>query len=231
MRIINHIMIFMLLLPLFSCANDPEIINVDKSRPYLEIKFSFNTDSYKKFIKTFYPQTAVWITINGDGINKTIYATKKGAKENWWGAKTRPSALPVWNGIRKNEPPTTIDSVTGATPSGNTFVIEWPVPENLMGKKIDVFIESNISFDYNVHYPKTAIQGDKNFSDVNGQPSLVWKSSLLLSGSEVQKTPVIIGHGHVLGENDKIDTDLSTITTAKDIFNYLSIAYHGGEAK
>ncbi|MBN1534251.1 MAG: hypothetical protein JXA20_16380 [Spirochaetes bacterium] len=214
-----------------SCASDSEIGTIDPSRPRLEVLFSFNTSSYKKFVKTFYPQIAVWVTEEGRNFTKTIYATESGAREDWWGADTRPSALPVWGGVRSRESALNIDSVSGATPSGETFKISWPVPDNLRGKRISVYVEANISFDYNAHYPEEAKRGERGFSDVNGQPSIVWKGTLQLSGQEAQAIPVMIGHGHVLGENGSIDGDLSSITTAKGLFNYLKVVYRAGSTQ
>jgi len=39
---------------------------------------------------------------------------------------------------------------------------------------------------------------------------------------------VIAGRGHVLGSNHEIDPDLSTVTTAKDLFLDIRISYAPG---
>ena len=61
---------------------------------------SFNKESYPSFFKTFYPQVAVWIAENNN-YTETIYVTEKGAKHDWFGAKKRPSAMPVWYGVKQ----------------------------------------------------------------------------------------------------------------------------------
>ena len=51
-------------------------------------------------------------------------------------------------------------------------------------------------------------------------------TSFLASNQNIEGTPKIIGHGHVLGENYNIDEDLSNITTAKNIFLHVDFKYN-----
>ena len=74
-------------------------------------------------------------------------------------------------------------------------------------------------------YPKEAKKSDPGYSDVNGQPSLVWKATLRTSDKNSEVTPKVIGHGHVLGKNSTIDRNISKITTAKDLFYYIKVKY------
>jgi hypothetical protein len=37
--------------------------------------------------------------------------------------------------------------------------------------------------------------------------------------------PEIIGHGHVLGKDHRINPDVSTLITAKETFQYIGISY------
>ncbi len=50
-----------------------------------------------------------------------------------------------------------------------------------------------------------------------GQPSVVWKGTVYVGGDNSNNNGVIIGHGHVAGADDSINTDLSTMTTALNL--------------
>lgn len=212
-----------------SCGSMHDTGAPDMNRPNITILFSFNPESYPRFISKAYPQMAVWITQPGMKFARTIYATNKGSKDSYWGADTRPYALPVWYGAREIEARTTVDAVTGATPSGESFSIRWNVPPELRGKAVDVFIEANVAFDYNAAFPKSAKSGEAGFSEVNGQPSLVWKARFLPGNDRKEISPVIAGHGHVLGTDHDIHPDISGVSTAKGIFHYIKVIYDPGK--
>jgi hypothetical protein len=56
----------------------------------------------------------------------------------------------------------------------------------------------------------------------------VWKTSLTVDGLSRQMTPIIFGHGHVLGKGSEIDSDMSGVTSAAELFNYLNVTYYPG---
>ena len=98
------------------------------------------------------------------------------------------------------------------------------MPQNLINKNVDVYIEANNSYDYNDYYTKE--KGTPGYSAANGQPSLIWKARLDLSEKMSEAiSPEIIGHGHVQGLNHQIDPDVSKITTANETFQYIGIRY------
>jgi len=174
-----------------------------------------------------YPQMAVWIKEKKTGYTKTIFVTKSAAEKKWFGSKERPSSIPVWYGIN-NKNKIKVDAISGATPSGSSYEIKWQIPKKLIGKTIDIYIEANVSFDYNSFYKKKAKKGTASYSGVNGQPSLIWMTSLNMEKTSVSAKPEIIGHGHIMGKSHKIQKDLSQITTAKNLFNYIKIIYSKG---
>ena len=176
---------------------------------------------------TKYPQMALWIESDPGNV-KTFFVTSKAGENGWFGADKRPSSLPVWFGKLAKEGKIDIDSISGATPSGDVFTILWQVPDKLMNKDIKLFIEGNVSFDYNNFYIKKAKKGTPGYSDVNGQPSIIWMCSLKIDGSKKEIKPEIAGHGHVIGENHSINKDLGNITTAKEMFNYIKVSYFPG---
>ena len=219
-----------------ACGTTEVKSTVDTSRPHLSATITFNTGLYKSMMfKKMYPTYALWVEDAKSGEAWTIYVTGKAGKGKWIMADERPSSVPVWYGTRgrekAKEAAPVIDSVTSATPSGETFTHLWQVPGDLAGRTLNVYLEGNISFDYNDHYRKEAKEGEAGYSDVNGQPSIIWSAALKTGAKDAAVTPSIIGHGHVLGTDHKIDRDMSKVTTAKDIFSYIKISYTAGEKK
>lgn len=198
---------------------------VDIHQRYMEVSLAFNTESYPWLLGTKYPQLAVWVA-SDDGDPETVFVSQGAGKDKWMFADKRPGALPVWTGVRYGQQEIDIDAVSGATPSGEVHNIVWEIPEKYKGKNLTVFIEANVSFDYNDRYTKD--ETDPGYSDVNGQPSVVWKSSFTVDDTPKALTPEISGHGHVLGKNSVIDSDMSGITTAVELFKYLKVSYQPG---
>lgn len=216
------------IIPLFlilflQCAGLKERDSLRNGKEFIEISFSFNTDSYPWIFGTRYPQLAVWVQPESVDL-KTIFVTRGAAKNDWYFADERPGSLPVWFGVKQKEKNIEIDAISGATPSGEVHTIIWKIPENYRGKELTVFIEANVSFDYNDFYTKE--ENSPGYSDVNGQPSIIWKSKFMADDQPHEITPEIIGHGHVLGENHSVDPDISNITTAAKLFSYIKVVYH-----
>ncbi len=210
---------------LVHCAGLKENKVVDTNGRYIEIALSFNTAHYPWLLGTKYPQLAVWVeSCTGD--HETVFVTQGAGKNKWMFADERPGALPVWAGVRPEKQGPDIDAVSGATPSGEVHTIAWQIPEKYNGKDLTVFIEANVSFDYNDSYTKE--ENDPGYSGVNGQPSVVWSSLFHVDSKPKQMIPEMIGHGHVLGKNSTVDSDMSGITTAAELFNYVNITYYPG---
>lgn len=219
-----------------ACGTTPPAADIDRTKPNLSVTVTFNSNLYGTMMfKKMYPTYAIWIEDVESGVVKTVYVTGKAGKDSWIMADKRPSSVPVWYGARKREKTVgttgAVDAVTGATPSGNTFTHSIELPADMVNGRLAVFMEGNISFDYNEHYPKKAAKGEPGYSDVNGQPSVVWKAVLEAGTSAAEKDLAIVGHGHVLGEDNRIHTDMITITTAKEIFLYTGAHYSPGERR
>lgn len=219
-----------------ACGTTPPAPDIDRTKPNLSVTITFNSDLYGTMMfKKMYPTYAIWIEDVKSGAVKTVYVTGKAGKDSWIMADKRPSSVPVWYGARKREKTVgttgTVDAVTGATPSGNTFTHSIELPVDMVDGRLAVFVEGNISFDYNEHYPKKAAKGEPGYSDVNGQPSVVWKAVIDAGTRSAEKDLAIVGHGDVLGEDNRIHTDMIKITTAKDIFLYVGTLYSPGERK
>ncbi len=214
----------LLLLLFLSCSGTRETTVLDTNNQYIEIEFAFNTEHYPWLLGTKYPQIAIWMESGPDQV-KTIFVTEGAGENKWFFAKERPSALPVWSGIRGKEKDGNIDAISGATPSGETHKVLWQLPEDGRMKQITIFVEANVSFDYNTYYSKDASEGNPGFSDVNGQPSVIWSTTFTVDNEVKEVDPTVIGHGHVLGHDYRIDPDMTNVTTAAELFDYIRVFY------
>lgn len=181
-------------------------------------------------------QMAIWLTDKQGTFVDTVYVTRKVAKkglgnrrggldDKWGGARL--SALPVWAysrgvdyGNRNFYPPKNKplpDAITSATPKAGKFVWEWKPKKALKPSKYFYYIEVNKSFDKNEHH---------NYSWYRGQPSVIWRGSIQV-GNQISKSEAkIVGHGHVAGEDGKINPDLSTLTTSLRLLEKVEAVYH-----
>ena len=221
---------------LIGCTATPDTGDrprIDESRPYLEFKLTYNYAVYKKpsiFLPKSQPTFAIWLQEKRSGKVQTIYVTGKAAENKWILAETRPESIPVWYGVRQKEQVAQgaqIDAISGATPSGDTVVIRWQIPERLRSRQVSIFIEANSSYDYNGYY--TDRKDAAGYSGANGQPSLVWSAELDFSKSgRAEIVPEIIGHGHLWGKDHEVYSDISRVTTARETFSYMAIRFFDG---
>jgi hypothetical protein len=219
-----------------SCSTKPDKPSprsIESNRAHLQITLTFNPDLYQKptfFLPKAYPSYAIWLEDSVSGEPQTIYVTGKAGQNKWISAKERPESVPVWFGVRKREKSemaVDIDAVSGATPSGESAVIYWPIPASWKNREASLYIEANISFDYNESFNNE--KGTPGYSGVNGQPSIIWRTELELAKEDLLDiAPEIVGHGHVSGIDHHIDPDMSGITTATRIFQYVGVNYYSG---
>lgn len=214
---------------LAGCAQPVKKVVIDTAKPHLNLHFALKPDFYPKMfgVKTCRPQMAVWIDVPSTGEEDTLYVTRRGGMNEWLFADNRPSALPVWYGVAGGGQ-TDVDAVSGATPRGESFSVTWQLPRRFQTGKIRVFVEANVSFDYNEFYSDDHEPGDPGYSDVNGQPSVIWRAELDLSQGEQTVTPEIVGHGHVLGADHAIHNNMDSLTSAKELFDDIEVTYFPG---
>lgn len=191
-----------------------------------------------------HPLMAIWITDTNSNYIETLYVAKsiaKGVFEHgdksagkWMpGSIRRPAALPVWAHSRKikekdglfiptQETPMS-DAVTGATPPDNFHLFTKTSSKNL--NVFDVYFEINQSWDWNEFWTNNKYPEDEDYK-TSCQPSLVYKTRIDIQNSNDAALDFeLIGHGHYSGNNGTIHTDLSTITTAKKIAQFIKIQH------
>jgi len=178
------------------------------------------------------PQMAVWVEDTQGNYIDTLYVTKKASNSSYiqslfGGEETRrPEALPIWSharGIQSSDglmmpsaDQPIADAITGATPlwsfdikTATESAQDWVV----------VKLEVNQSFDYNEVYHKNAFPDDAIYSGTgnSAQPSLVYGAKINLKQGAPAYFMTLLGRGHHSGQHGDLITDLSGITTAKQL--------------
>ncbi len=181
------------------------------------------------------PQIAVWVeNIDGEYIS-TLYVTHKIATESWManGGDRRKAALPVWCHARGIQYPdglflptkeeAVVDGISGATPHGS-FEIKLSSLGSL--RQFIVKVELNHSTDWNEDFPKNAKEGEPNYSGGkggSGQPAVIYAADIDLNSDKKQFIARLLGHSSPDGSNGEIYPDVSTLTSALEIVNEITI--------
>lgn len=181
------------------------------------------------------PQIAIWLEDTQGNYLTTVYATHKIATQSWQasGGNRRQEALPHWchsRGVKyadglylptKKEPLT--DGISGATPQGS-FEIKLSPAAAL--QQFIVKIEINHSTDFNEAFPKSAKEGDTNYSggkEGSGQPAIVYAANVNLSSGEKTFEAGLLGHSSPDGSSGEIDINTSGLTTALHIVKRITV--------
>lgn len=233
----NSIYLIILII-LFSCASEkqigqqPEIIstNLPGTAQTIEIEFikgkSFN-----------HPSFVFWIEDLKGNYIETLYVTRfvaTGVYEHGesgpgkWktdsGEARRPASLPYWShkrgivapdGLYIPSPSTPVpDAITGATPK-SSFVLKTGITFQ-KEKKFRILMEINQPWDSNSFWVNSKYEGDPDYF-TSLQPALVYAVTIDLNESEKEYCLNPVGHSHPSGKDGKLYTDISTITTAREI--------------
>lgn len=188
-----------------------------------------------------HPSFAIWAeTLQGQFI-QTLFVTQsvgtgfyghgKIGTEQWSegaGPQSRPASLPYWlhKRVADNEefqlpsPDHPVpDAYTGATPlnGANVFLkSDQELPE-----QFKLMMEVNQPWDWNDYWYNTRYD-DPDYR-TSCQPSLIYFVTIDQKKEEKSFWLNPIGHGHYAGKTGELFTDLSTITTAKEIFSSIQI--------
>ncbi len=181
------------------------------------------------------PQMAIWLEDPEGNYLSTLYVTHRAATGRWRmaGGNRRKEALPHWShqrGIQyegglylptRDEP--LPDGISGATPKGS-FELKV-TPENGQTRFV-IKVEVNHSTDFNEHFPKTAKEGDLNYSggkQGSGQPALVYAVYIDTTSDQQIYEAELLGHSSPDGSDGAIYADLSGITTASCILHRIRV--------
>lgn len=181
------------------------------------------------------PQIAIWMEDREGNYLSTLYVSHKAGTQSWSGNEKRQEALPYWNHMRLPFPTTQVmpdgytgatsqkpipDAVTGATPN-SSFDLKMKPNKGL--EQFVIKAEFNHSTDYNDSYPKNAVRDDENYSAESGQPAVIYEAEIDLTTTQKEYRMQLIGHSSPDGSDGKLYTDLSKLTSAKQIVKEITI--------
>ncbi len=188
-----------------------------------------------------HPSFVIWTeTLQGDYM-QTLFVTEAYAKgvypygalsDTTWanasGEQYRPAALPYWThkkgliggeALVPNIHHPFVDGFSGATPL-SSFMVNGKVKES--SSRFKVLLEVNQTGDWNKDWIPSKFRGDRHYK-TSAQPSLVYAVELDPDLKEKVYTLNPIGHGNPSGEDGQLFTDLSSLTTAKQIIHSITI--------
>ena len=234
----------MLITVLLSCTSQQKLDSKTETittRPeVINTKLSFDFTAGKAHN---HPTFAIWIEDLEGNYIETLYVTSYIASGNFghseiepgkWknepGNVRRPAALPYWShkrnvkapdGLYTPSPETAVtDALTGATPKAG-FTLKTGSKVNA-GKMFRVLAEVNQPWDSNDFWTNDKYPDDFSYK-TSLQPALIYAVTVSPDDSGKQLFLNPIGHSHYSGKTGELFTDISTITTARDIFSKIAV--------
>jgi hypothetical protein len=226
------------LMILISCASEkrivqePEIIstNIPGATISLEIDF-IKGKAYN------HPSFAFWIEDLGGNYIETLFVTRfvatgiyehgehsPGRWSNTAGEARRPASLPYWSHKRGLQAPDGLyipssstpvpDALTSATPQSGFLLRTGTTFQK--GSKFRLLMEINQPWDSNPFWVNSKYEGDPDYF-TSLQPALVYAVTIDPASGVKEYFLNPIGHGHPSGKDGKLYTDISTLTTAREI--------------
>ena len=223
---------------MFSCSNSKietpvfDTIESNKSAEGLGFEIEFYKGKYHN-----HPTFSFWVEdIEGNYI-ETLFVTKylgtgiyghasigEGKWDSKPGESKRPASFPYWlqkRGIIADgetylptpEKPVA-DAITGATPLNN-FILATRSTKDLP-QKFNLLMEINQPWDWNEYWHNNLYPVDAEYK-TSCQPALVYSVTIDQTKSETEYYLNPIGHSHHSGKDGELYTDLTTLTTAKEI--------------
>ncbi len=188
-----------------------------------------------------HPTIAVWIEDLEQNYLQTLYVTRyigtgifgHGAlgPGRWSpepGRAVRPAALPYWlhkrspdDSLRLPSPENPVtDAITSATPRGD-FLLASQTPDSIPAK-FRLLLEVNQTWDWNDYWTNNKFPDDQEYK-TSCQPSVIYAVTIDTNDGMSTYYMNPIGHGHYSGQDGRLYTDLSTLTTALDIADQIVV--------
>jgi len=187
------------------------------------------------------PTYVIWMEDMDGNFLKTIFITKsyatgiyghKMTSDSTWsneeGESIQAAALPYWTHKKglidgKHLIPTPkhpyVDAYAGATPKSD-FIFQ--TDDSSMEKPYRILLEVNQPWDFNKYWTNSKYIDNLQYKR-SAQPSVIYSVTVNTDESEYFLNP--IGHGDPIGENGKLYTNLSNLTTSKEIFKSIKLNY------
>lgn len=186
-----------------------------------------------------HPTFVIWKEDMNANYVETIFITKSYASgiyghemigDSVWrstsGTSIQPAALPYWTFKKGKINNTTyvptpdhpfVDGYSGATPTHN---FKFEAGTNSTENSYRILLEINQTADWNKYWTNNKYPDNPAYKH-SAQPSIIYAVTIIQDDSSFYMNP--IGHGDPKGETGKLFTDLSTLTTVKEILASVKI--------
>lgn len=230
-------------LTLISCKTTKNSTNITVYKDSINISNSNKINILFEKGKEFnHPTFVIWKEDLQGNYVETIFITKSYASgifghnlvgDSIWmpnpGPSYQPAALPYWTykkGYIDDEylVPTPkhpyVDAYSGATP-----ITDFQYETSYSDKKEEyrILVEVNQTWDWNDYWTNNKFPENSAYKH-SAQPSIIYSVTTNNQDSIYFLNP--IGHGDAKGESGKLFTNLSSLTTAKDIFKTIKISIY-----
>jgi len=189
----------------------------------------------------YYPLMAIWLEDLDGNYLQTLFVPKSVAtsvfrfgsiNDNKWeaGVRRHPQTLPYWahkrnvkasDGLYMPDPQNPVpDAYSGETPvTGFYMSVRTDDP---LAQPVKLMLEINQNWDWNEYWTNDLYPDDEYYK-LSCQPALVYEAVLdpAFSGREVDMKA--IGHSHHSGATGELFEDLSTLTTALNIAERITV--------
>jgi len=188
-----------------------------------------------------HPTFAIWVEDMEGNFQHTLYVTKSVSNGIWghgelkpgkWkdkpGKAVRNASLPYWFHQRSddylpaipNDIDAVPDAITSATPKAEFYLESKSGLES--GQRFRVVLEINQTWDWNEYWHNNKYHDDQDYKH-SCQPALVYAVTIDPNSKVKDYYFNPIGHSHYSGDDGVLYTDLSTFTTALNIFNKIKV--------
>ncbi len=222
-----------------SADRDPELIEKIRSNigmSGIEMDIYFQSGPAHN-----HPTFAVWVEDMEGNFVQTLYVTRSLASGIWgygelspgkWrpepGYNVRPATLPYWLYRRgtvgeldlpspENPVP---DAITSATPRGD-FVLETAAGVGTT-EKFRLLVEINQTWDWNEYWTNNRFPENQDYK-TSSQPAVVYAVTIDPASTVREYYLNPVGHSHYAGQDGRLYTDLSTLTTALQIVDKIVV--------
>ena len=222
------------------CDTTEKSVEITHYKDSLKIEGSDHATIYIDKGKKFnHPSFVIWLEDTEGKYMKTIFITQSYASgifghaaltDSTWdnkpGESIQLAALPYWTfkkGLINNKVlvPTKehpfLDAYSGETPKSN-----FRFDSNLKSEKdtFRILIEVNQPWDWNNFWTNNKYPESKSYKH-SAQPSIIYAVTINKTIKEYYLNP--IGHGDPKGESGELFTNLTTLSSAKEIFKSVRI--------
>jgi hypothetical protein len=225
-KILNRkiILILLLALALISGGIAWQVIKYTENRVQVEVNIHINKEAVYLSVHAEPPQFAIWLENATTGECQTVFVTYRVSRGDWEGKADVPVALPRWNSIFRSKKAVRVKdgdeiAVSGATPKDEYFRVRAEVKP---GSEWILWMEMNLAGDYNDVYRqfnRETLQEDEYSC---GQPALLYRAEIKATEGASYIPEIIAVSLWEDGVNRILPAD-STITTARDVFDQISV--------